>query len=136
MKPEERAELKKRAENFASLFGVWSRRGIKDMPFAATEALARHWPAGGIACPALEELEPGKGRCSIYRHRPLACRVHFARGRACGSSAGCKPGGADAPEVEKLDATPMQQRLVAEHQLSLVGLLGLELADIFDADRN
>lgn len=133
---EKRLELKQRADAFADLFGPWSKRGIKDHPFASIEALAVHWPAGGLACPALEEKEPGKGTCAIYRHRPLACRTHYARGRQCQSPAGCKPGGKDAAEVEILDASPMKQRIVNENELSLVGLLGLELADLLDLERD
>lgn len=134
--PEKRAELAARAAAYAEPFGPHARRGIREAPFHAPDALARFWPEGGIACPALEETEPGKGRCAIYRHRPLACRLQFACGAESRSSEACKPGGPAPAKVEKLDCTPMHQRIVTEHGLSLVGLLGLELADIFAAERN
>lgn len=135
MPAEKRAELAAKAAAFAAMFGPYAKRGIRDAPFHAPLALAHHWPDGGIACPALEETEPGRGRCTIYRHRPLVCRLHHARGVEDGTAAGCRPGGKETPKVEVLDAGPLHQRIVSEHGLSLVGLLGLELAELLEVER-
>lgn len=43
--------------------------------------LASVWPDGGIPCPLLEhDGDTGAGKCSIYAHRPLTCRLHYAMG--------------------------------------------------------
>lgn len=130
LEPEAKKRLEARATEYAAQFGAQTKMGIRASPFVAVSALEKFWPAGGLACPALEESEPGKGSCSLYAHRPLVCRIHYARG-ADGTSAACRPAGPGADAVvERLDASPLQQKIIAEHRLSLVGLLGLELADI------
>ena len=130
MDAEAKARLHARASEYAKQFAPVTKRGIRASPFGALKVLEQHWPANGLSCPALEETEPGKGSCSLYAHRPLVCRTHYARGED-GTAAGCRPAGpGEHSVVERLDASPLQQRIVSEHKLSLVGLLGLELEEL------
>lgn len=130
MEPDARAKLEARAAEYASQFAPPTKRGIRASPFGSIAVLEAHWPANGLACPALEETEPGKGSCSLYAYRPLVCRTHYARGED-GTAAGCRPAGpGEHSVVERLDASPLQQRIVSDQKLSLVGLLGLELEEL------
>jgi Fe-S-cluster containining protein len=126
-----RRELRARAEAYSRVFSAEARAVIRTHPDVAVRVLGQTWPDGGLACPLLEESEPGRGLCSVYESRPLVCRVHYARGTEPGSGPdSCRPGGENAKPVETLDATPLMQRVITEQELSLSGLLGLEVARI------
>lgn len=51
---------------------VW-REGARNYFHLPQEGIAFPYRTGEVACPFLKG-----GRCSIYEHRPLACRSHYA----------------------------------------------------------
>lgn len=122
-----RSEIAARARAYAQGFAPEAKAVIRVNPDAAVAVLARTWPEGGLACPLLEENEPGRGTCSVYESRPLVCRVHHARAVDGSGPDGCRPGGPDAKQLEILNAVPLMQRVITENGLSLAGLLGLEV---------
>lgn len=124
---EKREAIAERARAYAAGFSVEAKAIIRVDPDSAVAVLARTWPEGGLACPLLEESEPGRGLCSVYESRPLVCRVHHARAVDGSGPDGCRPGGEDAKQLEILNVVPLMQRVITENGLSLAGLLGIEV---------
>lgn len=124
---DKRQAIAERAREYAKRFTPEARAVIRVNPDAAVAVLAQTWPEGGVACPLLDESEPGRGTCSVYESRPLVCRVHYARAVDGSGANGCRPGGADAKQLEIFNVLPLMQRMITENGLSLAGLLGIEV---------
>lgn len=130
LEPSARATLEERARTYRDELAADGldvspdgpvRQGLRRAAHAVMPIVAAGWKAR--PCPA---LDVATGRCGIYDHRPMTCRLHYAMGpEACAVGA---PG-----RLPVLDATKAWQRFGATFQPQPVGLLGLVLAD--EADR-